>query len=106
LRHPEVHRFEVILSPARKTYTGSCPENAIDGFMDRFDAGSRQPLQFPEAKESIAIVPEQPVLRAYPQEPGSILEHHLNGEVLKAFFLTVELEGVTLRDNDLGAEES
>ena len=65
--------------------------------MEGFDPRPRQAFGFGEASEVAAVVTEQAVLRACPKESGSILENHLDRQVMEPLVFPVEFEVVALR---------
>ena len=65
--------------------------------MERIDAAGGQAVGFPERGEAAAVIAEQAVLRACPEETGMVLQHDLDGQVLETLLFPVKLEIVTLR---------
>ena len=72
--------------------------------MERLDARSRQAIGFRKAGKVAAVIAEQAVLRAGPEESRPVLEHHLDGQVLQALFFAVKFEIVTLPDQNWPAD--
>ena len=88
--------FESSAPASRQTRRRTHPQGAVPGFLQGFDASSRESVVFGEKLELASVVAEQPVLSSYPEESLAILQDHLHGEIPHSFFLTVELEVVAL----------
>src|SRR6185312_701268 len=88
--------FEAAPRAASQAAAGADPQRSVRAFIQRLNARARQPVGGSERGEVIAVITVQTILGAHPQEPGAILQHCLDRQVLEPFLFAVELEVVAL----------
>ena len=75
------------------------PKRAVSADVKVVDIGSGETVSGAETLEPAASIAIQAVLGAHPEEPGAVLGHAVNCQIIQARFLAVAMKCLPLRQN-------
>jgi hypothetical protein len=91
------HAIEVAAGSMGHSRARPHPQRTVRRLIQALYAAAGQSIGEAEWMECLAVVPEQPVLRAYPDKSRAVLRKALDGEVSQSLVLAISLEAVALR---------